>query len=254
VNFGTSVTFTATVASTAGTPPGVVTFYDGTTAIGTGQLSGASPNTATFTTSSLAAGTHSITASYNASMYFNASTSSAISQNIGAFTVSAPSNVVLVNSGRTGFTNIGIATVGAYSGTVSFACGTLPANVRCNFAPATITFTGVNSSVSTSLEIYASASSSAVMPDRPGTNAALRGVLACALLPLFGFAAFRRRSLLRLTLLIMLFGATAFGLSGCGNSATTSGGTPAAPGSYTVPVTATAGALTSTVNLTLIIQ
>ena len=38
--YSSSVTLTATVASTAGTPAGVVTFYNGSTALGTGTLNG----------------------------------------------------------------------------------------------------------------------------------------------------------------------------------------------------------------------
>jgi subtilase family serine protease len=61
-NFGTSVTFTATVTTTGTNPPtGTVTFNDGTTALGTGTLTA---QVATFATSTLAPGTHSITAVY----------------------------------------------------------------------------------------------------------------------------------------------------------------------------------------------
>ena len=56
--FGASVTFSITISAGA---TGTVTFYDGTTAIGTG---GINSGVAALTTSSLAAGTHSITAQY----------------------------------------------------------------------------------------------------------------------------------------------------------------------------------------------
>ena len=66
---GASVTFTATVTSSAsGTPAGTVTFFDNGVSIGTGALnSGAS---ATLSTSSLAAGTHPITATYGGGSEF----------------------------------------------------------------------------------------------------------------------------------------------------------------------------------------
>src|SRR5439155_6324407 len=57
-----SVTFTAAVASGAGTPTGTVTFYDSTTIIGTGTLD--DTGQARFTASSLSGGSHTITASY----------------------------------------------------------------------------------------------------------------------------------------------------------------------------------------------
>ncbi len=60
---GQPVTFTATTTSSAGTIPDgeLVTFYDGTTAIGTGTTAG---GVATFTTSSLTVKTHTIKATY----------------------------------------------------------------------------------------------------------------------------------------------------------------------------------------------
>ena len=58
-NFGAAVTFTAAVKGAS--PRGTVTFYDGTTALGSVALSGA---TARFTTSSLAAGWRRISAEY----------------------------------------------------------------------------------------------------------------------------------------------------------------------------------------------
>jgi hypothetical protein len=60
---GASVTFTATVApvSGSGVPTGTVTFYDGTTSLGTGTLAA---GVAKYATSQLSTGSHSITASY----------------------------------------------------------------------------------------------------------------------------------------------------------------------------------------------
>jgi uncharacterized repeat protein (TIGR01451 family) len=62
--YGQNVTFTATVSVTglgSGTPTGTVTFYDGTTKLGTGTFSGGA---ATFSTSALSVNNHSITAVY----------------------------------------------------------------------------------------------------------------------------------------------------------------------------------------------
>src|SRR5262249_39669970 len=66
---GQSVTFTATVTVPGGDPvptsaDGTVTFYDGTTVLGTATLSG-SPATATLTTAALPPGVHMIGASYS---------------------------------------------------------------------------------------------------------------------------------------------------------------------------------------------
>jgi Bacterial Ig-like domain (group 3)/Regulator of chromosome condensation (RCC1) repeat len=72
--FGQTVTFTATVTSSAGTPSGMVTFKDGTTLLGVASLNGSGQ--AAYTTSSLSAGTHSITAAYGGDGNFMGSTGS----------------------------------------------------------------------------------------------------------------------------------------------------------------------------------
>jgi hypothetical protein len=61
--YGQDVTFTATVSASSGTPTGTVTFFDGTTPIGTGVLD--STGTATVDISSLAVGSHTIQTIYN---------------------------------------------------------------------------------------------------------------------------------------------------------------------------------------------
>ncbi|MEP6939070.1 MAG: Ig-like domain-containing protein [Rudaea sp.] len=58
---GQSVTLSATVSGTAGTPTGTVTFMDGATTLGSGALAS---GVASFATATLAAGTHAITANY----------------------------------------------------------------------------------------------------------------------------------------------------------------------------------------------
>jgi len=83
--FGQSVTFTTTVKAASpgtGTPSGTVTFYDGSTAIGTETLGLGSPGTATFSTASLSVGAHAITAVYGGDGNFSTSTSTAINQGV----------------------------------------------------------------------------------------------------------------------------------------------------------------------------
>ncbi|MEI4861463.1 Ig-like domain-containing protein, partial [Klebsiella pneumoniae] len=58
---GQSQTLTATVTSTAGTPTGPVTFFDGTTTLGQASLNAAGQATLTV---SLGVGAHSLTASF----------------------------------------------------------------------------------------------------------------------------------------------------------------------------------------------
>ncbi|MCR8643863.1 Ig-like domain repeat protein [Paenibacillus sp. N1-5-1-14] len=79
---GQNVTFTAYVSgSGGGTPTGSVTFKDGSTTLGTSNLS--SSGYATLSTSNLSSGTHYITATYNGNSYYRTSTSSSLTQYVG---------------------------------------------------------------------------------------------------------------------------------------------------------------------------
>jgi hypothetical protein len=80
---GQSVLLTATVAETSGSavPTGTVTFYDGTTSLGTGAFSA---GTATYSATSLAVDTHSITASYGGDASNSSSTSSTVTVTVTA--------------------------------------------------------------------------------------------------------------------------------------------------------------------------
>jgi len=79
--FGQSVTFTATVSATdpqSGTPTGTVTFYDGTTELGTGTVG--SSGRVTLSTKSLPVGSYAITADYSGDTDFMTSTSTTLLQ------------------------------------------------------------------------------------------------------------------------------------------------------------------------------
>jgi hypothetical protein len=79
---GQSVSFTATVTSTAGVPTGTVTFLDGATTLGSAALSAGA---GTFSTAGLAAGAHSITAVYGGAPSFLGSTSAALTQTVFSY-------------------------------------------------------------------------------------------------------------------------------------------------------------------------
>lgn len=76
---GQALTMTASVASVAqglGTPTGSITFFDGTTLIGSAALN--SSGSAALSTSSLSLGSHSLTAVYSGDSNFSGSTSSSV--------------------------------------------------------------------------------------------------------------------------------------------------------------------------------
>jgi hypothetical protein len=78
--FEDSLTFTAGVSGSGGTPTGSVSFKDGTTTLGSATLDGS--GNATFSTAALSVGTHSISAEYSGDANFNSSTSSALAQSV----------------------------------------------------------------------------------------------------------------------------------------------------------------------------
>jgi hypothetical protein len=93
---GQPVIFTATVSPTpTGTPTGTVSFYDGTTLLGTGTVN--SSGVATLTTGSLSLGAHVVSATYSGNTNFAPSTSSPLTETI-AGTGSTPTTTVLVAS------------------------------------------------------------------------------------------------------------------------------------------------------------
>ncbi|MEI6197891.1 MAG: Ig-like domain-containing protein, partial [Verrucomicrobiota bacterium] len=113
--YGNSVTFTATVQTNGATAPaatGTVTFLDGATALGTGTaLSG---GISTYATAALAVGSHSITAVYSGDSLYVASTSSALSQVVNAY---SPGTLIAYEGFDTG--TAGTTVLDGYAGSVT---------------------------------------------------------------------------------------------------------------------------------------
>jgi hypothetical protein len=76
---GKAVKFTATVTSPTCTPSGTVTFMDGSTELGTGNIV---RGTVSYKTSTLSAGTHNITAVYEGKANISGSTSPVLTQTV----------------------------------------------------------------------------------------------------------------------------------------------------------------------------
>ena len=98
---GQSVTFTDTVTASTGTavPTGNVTFYDGSTPLGTTSLNASAK--ATLTTTALSVGTHQITAVYAGSTVHATSTSNAVSQTVYSYCISDKQNTApTISSGQ----------------------------------------------------------------------------------------------------------------------------------------------------------
>ena len=78
---GEAVVLTASIIAVSGTPTGTVSFYDGSTSIGTVVLN--SSGIASLSTTSLSEGSHSITAIYSGDFNYGGSSSSILTQLVG---------------------------------------------------------------------------------------------------------------------------------------------------------------------------
>ena len=253
---GSSITFTATITSavSTGTPSGTVTFVDGSTTLGTGTVSN---GTATYTTTSLAVGTHSITATYGGDALFLSSTSTAFSQTVVPATIAltTPNTSLTVSRGQSVTATISATPNGNYTGTLNFACGVLPAYASCTFAPSALTFSGTSTAQTTTLTFNTKSTTSALLHREHFGSGASEVLAASLFLPigLLGLV-FRRRKIslrsLGLPALLVALSIAVLGASGCAGSSTPT----TAPGTYSVPVTATVNGTTTTLNLSITVQ
>ncbi len=172
---------------------------------------------------------------------------------------SGPSSETVVAGQQADYTLV-LTPIGA-GGTFTFVCGTLPANALCLFNPTTETLNaGVQGNVlieiSTTINKARLEKPEFGRPGEPGFWRALPLTCGLLLLPL---ATRRRRKFFQLVLLLAVM---ACGISSCtssgggsggsGGSGGGGGGTPT--GSYTIPVTVTAGGISHVADVVLTVD
>ena len=139
--YGQSLTFTATVSASVGTPTGTVTFLDGSTVLGSGTLNASGQ--ATFTTTVLAVGGHNITATYSGDANYSASSGNlneTINQSGSTTSLIASANPTTYGQSLT-FTATVSASVGTPTGTVTFLDGSVVLGTGTLNAAGQVTFT-----------------------------------------------------------------------------------------------------------------
>jgi sugar lactone lactonase YvrE len=254
VNYGSAVVLTATaLSSTTGSPSGTVTFYDGSTTLGTRTLS---TGVATLTVSSLLLGTHSITASYAGDYNFYASNASATQLTVIApqYTVTAASSSLSVASSQTITDVFTLTGVGGYSGTVTFSCDNLPVNMTCNFAPNSATLSSSSTVQSVTMTLSTHNNYAQTKTERFGSAIENAGFAVPGLLLVFAIRRKYRKAMMRMlciVLIVLSLGASVL-LTGCSGS---SKNVNTAAGSYQILVQANAsGGSSSTVQLTVTVN
>jgi hypothetical protein len=256
VLIGGSTTLSATVASSAGTPSGTVTFYDGGKSIGTGTLnaSGVATLNVAFSTN----GQHILTAVYAGNGLYQPVTSAPLTQVVEDFSLAlatgSQNSASIILGASTQF-NLVVSPIGAntLAAPVALSITGLPANGSGSFAPANVAGgAGITPVV---LTVNAPPLTSSLRmptnPAHPSSRHEAPAFLALLLLPA-GFALRRRRNIVRLLVLFVGL-AVATGLSGCLSDQST-GYYGQTPETYTLIVTGTSGTLTHSVQVTLTIE
>jgi hypothetical protein len=275
------ITLRATISHTAAFPTGTVTFVDGTTPLGTSNVTS---GVAIFTTSTLSSGAHTVTAIYSGDQNYTSSTSSAISENVLDFGISSTQNG---STGSTGTTGGGDGSTPSQTvlpgGTATYNLSIAPTAGETLPVQTVLTVSGLPSGATASLlsagwiqatstswilPAYAPLQDVSLSFHVPGLSAALRepntqrpsrgylpAVALCLLLMPVGTRARHLGKLLnrKVGVLLILVGLafSTFGLTGCG---TRSGFFNQAPKSYVVTVTITAGTVSRSTNLNLTVQ
>jgi hypothetical protein len=255
------VTLTAVFSRPAGTTPtGSVTFYSGATLLGPAVTLNGGP--ATLVTSALPTGTNSLSAIYSGDSNFAGATSDTVAEVIEDFNLTIPSGGAsqTVNTGQQATFRLSaspVAPATTFPAAINVSVTGLPAGATYTMTPSSLAdgagTTAITLVVTTAQTTAAVEKYSGSNHRSPGRTAPISFAVAM-LLCIGGLK--RNRKYLRRTLcaaIVVLAGGIATLLSGCGGSsgANQTGSTPQ---SYTITVTATAGSLQHSTNVTLTIE
>jgi hypothetical protein len=254
--FGASVTLIQAVPAGA---TGTVTFYSGSTVLGTATIVN---GVATLTTTTIPVGSNVITGAYSGNTNYAAATSAAGTVTIlppssADFSMNANPSSITIHAGDTGSSVITFTPVGGFTGTVTLNCTTLPANASCQFmqngtANNTVVMTGNNQPIQVGVNVL---TSKAVAQANDPTGGIGSGVPAFALIfpcSLVGLVSLARKRkhlprLLSLFTLVIIMGGILAGVTGCGAAGFGTTVTPAGTSVVTVHATASAVGTSSTV-------
>jgi subtilisin family serine protease len=177
------------------------------------------------------------------------------------FSLAANPPSLTINAGQTATITItGTPLFGPFNTPITFACGPLPANTRCNFSPGNTLTLGANPA-SLTLTIQTNVSSAAAAPSPFQEKSSLPVYALWLVAPgLLGLAAAGRRRRGRALVALGLLLALTAGAAACGGGGGSGGsgftGPPfrTPPGNYVIEVNATAGSFSTPVVISLTVQ
>lgn len=249
---GQTVTFTATInPAPAGSSLGSVSFYNGTTLLGSGNVN--SSGMAAFSVTTLPAGADSITAVYSGNVAFVGSTSSVLSETVNTtFTVKASPATVTVAEGGSVNINVTVLPVGGtFSSVVNMSASGLPSGATGSFNPTTVTPGSADAPTILTIQLATSAAS-VVDPQRKIPLAPFTFAFAVGLCGI----GFRRKRFFRKckrALAFAILACAASTLMGCGGTGSHEA-TVTQPGSYVVTITGTSGSAHVSTTVTVVVQ
>jgi hypothetical protein len=248
---GQSVTLTTTVSPTpAGSPLGTISFFDGTTLLGTANLS--SLGVATFSTSTLSVGSHSLTAVYSGNTAFAASNSSPLALTVNnappVYTVAAPQTPFSVIPGGSVEITVDVAPTGnPFNSVVTMSATNLPPGDTVSFMPPTV----IPGSTGTITKMKIQTAGQSAKSVRLGIGATLAGCFVFLSLCLISGRSEDRQFLPARQTGLFLFLVVVLGLTACNGGFA---GRPSQPQSFVITVTGTSGSLHPSTTVTLIVE
>ena len=249
---GSTTVLTATVSTTAAgaAPTGAVTFYDGTTVVGAGTLSGGTATASVL----LPQGTHALTAKYAGDANYAGSASTATAATtvtiVAPFSATATPATLSLAPGATGTSAISLTPAGGFTGSVTLSCASPVSYISCAISPLTQTISGTAAvSATLTVQVVSKVAQNEVR-ELPGRSSPAR-VWVAMLLPLAGLGLTRRKRLRGIVLAVLVMAGLG-ALSGCsGNSAAASPSNLPPAGTQVVTVTASSGQATATTSVSV---
>ncbi|HEY7855287.1 MAG TPA: Ig-like domain repeat protein [Terriglobales bacterium] len=258
---GTTVTLKASITSQSfGNPPtGTVSFFSGTTQLGSavGVTTDAKTGLTTAATVVTApVGQDSVTAQYSGDANYAPSTSAAVVVTVGAtgggFTMSVSTATETVAHGASASFPLTLTPNNGFTGTVALSCSGLAPGEACSFAPASVALSGTASGSSTMTVTTTGVAAAPLLPAGPASRwpPAEWFALLIGLLGMVWLAMTKQR--MRPRLLVAAIAFVALAAAGCGGGGgSNSGGNTPPPVNATITITGTSGSVTASQTVTL---